>query len=414
VVGTILDAGYNLDFFDDRLLSARGRVDGGALAFGDLRYRIVVLAGVERIPPATMAVLEQFVRGGGTLVATRSIPSRAPGYKATADDQKAVTDAAARLFGGDRPAALFVHDEHDLPAALGRHVAPDVTFDPPDPALGFVHRHTDFGEIYFLANTSNRRVAVKARFRNASASAQLWNLSTAEARSLVMSDGACPLKLEPYDATAVVFAQSAVAGGGAGTETERVQTVDVSGGWSIRFPGDAAEAPLQKLGSWTDDPAKRTFSGTADYTRGLTIDAAMLDGGRRVAIDFGQATPLLPQRRDRGGPGFVAELAPPVGEVAVVFVNGKRAGSAWCPPYRVDMTPWLRAGDNELRVQVANTAVNGLSGGRFPNYDVAGVTAAFGRRFDPAKGDLFQPVPSGLLGPVTLVVSGPVGRPHGT
>ena len=34
-VGTILDAGYNLDFFDDGMLEHRGKFDGGALAFGD-------------------------------------------------------------------------------------------------------------------------------------------------------------------------------------------------------------------------------------------------------------------------------------------------------------------------------------------------------------------------------------------
>src|SRR6202044_2888648 len=94
VVGSILDAGYGLDFFDDGLLAARGKVEGGALVFGELRYRVVVLAGVERLPPATMATLEAFVRNGGTLIATRELPSKAPGYRATPADQQAVTEWA--------------------------------------------------------------------------------------------------------------------------------------------------------------------------------------------------------------------------------------------------------------------------------------------------------------------------------
>ena len=60
IVGKILDAGYNLDFFDDGMLDIHGHVEGGALVFGENRYRIIVLAGVERIPLSTMRKLEDF------------------------------------------------------------------------------------------------------------------------------------------------------------------------------------------------------------------------------------------------------------------------------------------------------------------------------------------------------------------
>ena len=90
IIRQILESGYNLDFFDDGLLDMRGKVEGGALAFGDLKYKVVVLAGVERIPPSTMRKLEEFAKGGGILIATRSIPSIAPGFKATDEDQKTV------------------------------------------------------------------------------------------------------------------------------------------------------------------------------------------------------------------------------------------------------------------------------------------------------------------------------------
>ncbi len=81
IIRQILESGYNLDFFDDGLLDMRGKVEGGALAFGDLKYKVVVLSGVERIPPSTMRKLEEFAKGGGILIATRKIPSHGAGFQ---------------------------------------------------------------------------------------------------------------------------------------------------------------------------------------------------------------------------------------------------------------------------------------------------------------------------------------------
>jgi hypothetical protein len=67
----------------------------------------------------------------------------------------------------------------------------------------------------------------------------------------------------------------------------------------------------------------------------------------------------------------------------------------------------LKPGDNDLRVEVANTAVNYLAAHGFPNYDNRGVTAQFGSRFTPAPAEQFQPIPSGLLGSIKLIAQSP-------
>ena len=59
--------------------------------------------------------------------------------------------------------------------------------------------------------------------------------------------------------------------------------------------------------------------------------------------------------------GYAASLEAPVRDAAVVYVNGKRAGAAWTPPYRVEVTGLLKEGDNEIRIDVGNTAVNYLA-----------------------------------------------------
>jgi hypothetical protein len=122
-----------------------------------------------------------------------------------------------------------------------------------------------------------------------------------------------------------------------------------------------------------------------------------------MRLTFGEATAIA-GGGGRGAQGYVAPLNPPIHDAAVVFVNGKRAGSAWCPPFTVDVTGLLKEGENTLRIEVGNTAVNYLAKAGFPNYNLAALRQLYGNRFDPQNSNLLtQPLPSGLLGPVILV-----------
>jgi hypothetical protein len=85
----------------------------------------------------------------------------------------------------------------------------------------------------------------------------------------------------------------------------------------------------------------------------------------------------------------------------VVFVNGLRAGSVWCPPYDVDVTALLRPGPNRIRIEVANLAINHMAGRALPDYRL--LNLRYGTRFEPQDMDKVQPVPAGLFGPIRLL-----------
>jgi hypothetical protein len=96
-----------------------------------------------------------------------------------------------------------------------------------------------------------------------------------------------------------------------------------------------------------------------------------------------------------------AWLDAPVREAAVVYVNDRRAGSVWCPPYTVDVTNFVKAGDNTLRIVVGNLAINYMAGHALPNYRL--LNLRYGVRFEPQDMDKVQPVPAGLGGPIRLM-----------
>jgi hypothetical protein len=433
IVGEILDAGYNLDFFDDGMLDARGRVDNGSLLFGQggrgestrgqstrgeggspggIRYHVVVLAGVQRMPLSTLKKLEEFAAHGGVLIATRRLPDLAPGYKATEADQKALQTIVRHLFQDPDATGIFIPDETRFAATIEtlKKFRPDVQFSPPATQIGFVRRNSESGVIYFLANTSNQPKNVTASFRTESMFAQQLHPLSGKITPLEIlghPEGytSVHLALAPYGSTILLFSNRLYSPPAATRPSRPAPTpIDLNSGWSVAFGPDAKPTPVSTLRSWTDDAATRSFSGVATYTNHFTLSADLLAAGR-VALDFGDGTPsTLVEKHPQG---YHAELDAPVRDAAVVYINGTRAGALWCAPYRLDVTDLLKPGDNDIRVDVANTAVNYLAAHGFPNYDYRGVTGRFGSRFSPPTADQFQPIPSGLLGSIKLIAQGP-------
>ena len=68
VISQILDAGFSLDFVDGDVIEAFG-----------IRYPVLVLPGVKRLPLSIYQKIEQYALHGGIVIATRTLPSTAPG-----------------------------------------------------------------------------------------------------------------------------------------------------------------------------------------------------------------------------------------------------------------------------------------------------------------------------------------------
>ena len=122
------------------------------------------------------------------------------------------------------------------------------------------------------------------------------------------------------------------------------QQIDLSSGWTILF-GDEGEIRADQLKSWTefDLPRLKYYSGNAIYNKTFELSSDELNGNRLV-LDLGN-----------------------VKEMASVKINGKKLQVMWSAPFRFDLTPYLKAGVNNLNVEVVNMWVNRLIGdGKLP------------------------------------------------
>lgn len=406
IMPAILESGYNFDFFDDDALKQAGRVEKGALMLGPNKYKAVILPGVERIPLDTLRKLDEFARGGGVVIATRRKPDTAPGFMATPDDVHQTRELSRSLFEGANAPAHFVEDEkRQLRSELPRLLRPDVALAPSAPDIGFIHRSTPEAEIYFVANTSNQRQSVKATFRVEGMLPEWWDPLTGRSSSAELQAGPAggstiALDLEPYGSRVIVFSKRAVARHTVRSPVTVPAPFDLSTGWRVTFGEGGKSVQMDKLRSWTEDEETRYFSGTATYEKEVTVPEDLLQDGLAVRLDFGEGQPLPTQALKAG---MQAWLEGPVREAAVVYVNDRRAGSVWMPPYSLDVTSLLRRGENKIRIVVGNTALNYMAGRKLPDYRL--LNLRYGERFQAQDMDKVQALPSGLLGPVRLITA---------
>jgi hypothetical protein len=289
-------------------------------------------------------------------------------------------------------------DEQNLGAALTDWVHPDFTSTPHNHEIGFIHRHLAQGELYFLANTGNSRQNFRGGFRSSGAHAEVWDPFTGKAIGLQDSTE-LTFDLEPYESRIVFFSNSDLTKAAAKRAGESIRA-DLSRDWSVTFEGREQPLEMRTLTSWGDDARMRFYSGTATYRKIVDIAEETISSGSGSALDFGEGVKVakpdpLPKANMR------AYLESPVRESAQVYVNDQFAGYVWHPPYRVDISPYLKAGRNELRIVVGNTAINELAGESQPDYRL--LRDRYGLLFDPQGMENLEPLPSGILGKVTLI-----------
>lgn len=364
-----LPAGYDFDFANEAVLRDLLSVKDGALvAPSGARYQILALAPRNRT--MTVAILEKLralAESGAVIVGDKPVSS-----PSAADDPVKFAQLADALWNKG-----LIHPAASLGQVLAQRAEPD--FQATGNIL-FVHRKLADGDLYFVDNRDTQAVHLDASFRVAGHKAQIWradegNITEASYRS----EGGrtiVPLDLAPNDAVFVVFRGKNAPASRIVAKAETHQLATLTGPWTVTFQPDRGAPPslkLEQLSSLSEqsDPAVRYFSGRAQYTASLTLADAPHPG--RLFLDLGQ-----------------------VKNVAEVRVNGRAAGTAWHPPFRVEISGLVKQGVNRIEIDVANLWQNRLIGDHQPG--AAPVAAATLNIYAPDT-----PLPqSGLIGPVTL------------
>jgi hypothetical protein len=158
----------------------------------------------------------------------------------------------------------------------------------------------------------------------------------------------------------------------------------ITGPWEVHFPpkwGAPEQIILDHLISLSDstNTGVKYFSGTATYDKTFTW-TPLVSGNEtsyQAMLDLGDLSVM-----------------------AEVKLNGTSLGVLWRPPYRVNITGLLRAGENQLEIRVANLWLNRMIGDAALPEDQRLTWSTY----EPFTKDTPLPV-SGLIGPVTIKVA---------
>jgi hypothetical protein len=180
---------------------------------------------------------------------------------------------------------------------------------------------------------------------------ELWLPTTGERRVLTAFNikdqiTEVPLRLEPFESVFIVFRTSVDESKLTSIDTNYPKPellVNINSPWTVVFDqtqrGPKEPVVFSELIDWTksDNELIKYYSGTAFYSNNFVLEA--LKENEKILIDLGDFTAM-----------------------AKVKVNGIYAGGLWTRPFQIDITNFVKEGENNLEIEIVNTWVNRIIG----------------------------------------------------
>lgn len=334
-------------------------------------YKYLVLQDVSIVTLSTLRRLKEIVDAGIPIIGTK--PNKLPGYNVSSTEINEFKQL--RNYIWNNPNCYTDFDFNQIQA----------DFKIEGQSKPFVHRKTGETDIYFFYNEKKSTVHYECVFNINNKIPELWNANTGEITKLAnfKTEGQNTrlwVTLKPEESAFIVFRETArnlksVVGlnadnqfyftkdnnllvefinkdaatvtfsDGSSKEIKKPTSekpINLSENWNVQFlkeHGYAAQAKFTTLLDWKDSKKDdvKYYSGTAIYTKSFKMKR--LKKGKKYLLDLGE-----------------------VDIVADVILNGKNVAVLWMPPFEVDITKFLKKGNNKLEIKVTNQWANRLIG----------------------------------------------------
>lgn len=339
-------AGFDCDYISERLLMGVEYKDGMLQTAAGTRYKGLVIPGSGNMPESVKAHIDSLKAQGAYIIyGTR----------------------AADLMAAAKPEAMKT-----------------------ECGLKAIRRKNATGYHYFIANLSPDDIEDKLPLAVSFKDAAWFNPLNGEIMPANISGDSIAIRLRSGESMILQTYDEPLADNQNLTAQSQKSIIKnqivLDGTWKLSFTEEAPKInqtfTLTKPQVWNtlDNDSAKVTMGTGVYTTHMKLSKKDLAG--RWQIDLGD-----------------------VRESARVYINGHFIGCAWCVPFVLDCKNALKAGDNEIRIEVTNLPAN-----RIADYDRRGIKwrkmeeiNVVDINYKRTTYDAWESVPSGLNSEVRLL-----------
>ena len=365
-IKAILDidkAGYDCDYISDNYLRGCSYKNGMIETAAGIRYKGLIIPGDNIMPDDVRQHIADLQKQGAKII-----------------------------VGHDVEAMAEVAKPEAIKSELG---------------LNMIRRSNDAGHHYFIANLTDHDIYNKVKLATGETQATWYNPMTGEYTPADFSADSLCIALRSGESRVLVTEVGGERSEVKGQRGEvKGQRSEVKGSnlplspkgclpeqepttfnlqpstWQLSFNDVAETFTLDSLQTWeTLSPAARDMMGTGIYE--TTFKLSSKEAKQHWTIDLGD-----------------------VRESARVYINGTYIGCAWAVPFVLDCKDALKKGTNTLRIEVTNLPANriaaldrqGVKWRKMKEINVVDIN------YKKTTYENWEPVPSGLRGPVRMVI----------
>jgi hypothetical protein len=380
--------GYDYDYMNAEVLATAYVKNGRITLPSGMSYRLLILRNSTSLTPELTRKIKDLIAEGALVSGQK--PEKSPGLTGYPHCDDDVSKYASMAWGNVDGISITKNSYGKGRVYDGLSIADILNTECISPAIknlngniAWQHRKIDNSEVFFISSQTADYTSPELSFRIKGYIPEFWypDDGTIKRAGVWRQENGrtiVPLELDPYGSMFVVFRKkgkpevTALSGNGYirhsaekmelvahengcfeittknGKHNIRVESVpsssNLSGPWTVKFAplmGAPDMIELDSLISWTQHPddSVKFYSGTAIYETDFEVPTAMKEKNKIITLDLGQ-----------------------VSVIAEVVVNDLPVGVLWKPPFKTDITRFVQAGRNKLKISITNTWANRLIG----------------------------------------------------
>lgn len=379
-------SGYTFDYISD--LKLKDLVAGKKEArIGNSSYKAILVPECKTIPLETLKRLVELAKKGVPVIFEKQLPEDVPGLYQLEERRAMLTELKTGMQKSGKTRVTTEIKKELLSSGI---IAEGLS----EKGLSFIRKTSGDKTIYFVTNLSSSPCNDWIKMSVADKYIEIHDpLNDKRGMALTRSekDGTeIYLQLAPGE-SCFLTSHTDIAGTRTSdvqawkyAEPDETQKIQLSGHWTLTpfegAPKIPEQAEMEDLNSWTSlGEHWETFSGTATYSQEFQVPEKLLE--KDFLLDLGD-----------------------VRETGRVRINGQDVGLSWSVPFKLIVPAGILKESNTMEIEVRNLSFNRVidmdrKGINWKNYYEINFVNI---RYEPYDASGAEPMPSGLLGPITL------------